>query len=231
MQAGETIRVVLCGSVGAYAIVWIYFHRKARRNTLLVIGTMSGSIPVIAAWAWAVPFYVILSVTLLSPWSLRWATIDIPGWVRACGTVAVMPTPFFCWWVLNSLGDNFTEAFAAVFGQRLVTRGPYRYVRHPLYAVECVFLVSIACATASWFILGYACSGVLAIRFVVIPHEEGYMLERFGRTYGRYRKRTGMFLPKLRGARKSASRRGMHYFRTTGSNDGTDKFVNAHPGF
>jgi len=206
MQAGEAIWVIMWVSIGANVVLWIYFHRKARRSTLLVFATMRGSIPVIATWAWAVPFYAIMIVTLVSPSWLRWAMIEVPGWVRTCGAVALMPTPFFCLWVLSSLGSNFTEAFAAVFGQKLVTRGPYRYIRHPLYAVECVFLVSIAFATANWIVLGYACSGILTIRLVVIPHEEEYLLERFGKTYKEYRKRTGVLLPKLTTARNSASR-------------------------
>lgn len=201
MKAGETFWVILWVSIGANVILWTYFHTKARRNTLVVFATTGGSIPLIATWAWAVPFYAIMIVTLVSPSWLRWATIEVPGWVRTCGAVAAMPTPFFCLWVLSSLGNNFTEAFAAVFGQKLVTRGPYRHIRHPLYAVESFFLVSIAFATANWIILGYACSGILTIRLVVIPQEEKYLLERFGKTYRVYSKRTGVFLPKVITAR------------------------------
>ena len=207
MQAGETIWIFLWVSIGADVILWTYFHWKARRHTLLVLSTTRDSIPVIATWAWAVPFYTLMVVTAVSPSLLRWAMIEVPGWVRTCGAVAVMPTPFFCLWVFNSLGDNFAEAFAAVLGQKLVTRGPYRYIRHPLYAVESFFLVSIAFATANWIILGYVWSGILTIRLVVIPHEEGYLLERFGKTYREYRKRTGVLLPRLTTSRKSDSHR------------------------
>ena len=207
MQAGETIWLILWASIGANAILWTYFHRKAHRNTLPAFATMGGSIPLIATWAWAVPFYSIMIITLVSPSWLRWAMIEVPAWVRNCGAVAVLPTPFLLMWVLSSLGNNFAGAFAAVFGQRLITHGPYRHIRHPLYALECYFLVSIAFATANWIILGYACSGILMIRLVVIPQEEEYLLERFGKSYRAYRKKTGMLLPKLMPAWKSGSRR------------------------
>jgi protein-S-isoprenylcysteine O-methyltransferase Ste14 len=106
-------------------------------------------------------------------------------------------TPFFYWWVLSALGNNFTEAFAAVFGQRLVTRGPYRYLRHPLYAIECILLVGVSVTTANWLIFAFACSGIVTIRLIVIPREEEYLVERFGKSYKKYMSTTGRLIPRL----------------------------------
>ena len=198
MEPGETLWLALRASVGADAVLLMYFHWRARRNAFLVLATKDGALPLLATWAWAVPFYAIMIVIFASPSSPRWATFDLPGWVRVCGALVILPTPFLCLWVLGSLADNFTGAFTAVLDQKLVRRGPYRRVRHPLYALECAFLVSIALATASWIVLGFACAGILTIRLVVIPHEEAYMLERFGRTYRQYRKKTGLLFPNLR---------------------------------
>jgi protein-S-isoprenylcysteine O-methyltransferase Ste14 len=228
MQAEETIRVALWIIIGANALLWIHFHRKARRNSLLVFGTLRGPLPVIATWAWAVPFYAVMVVNLVMPSSLQWAVIEVPGWVRACGALVLMPTPLLCWWVLSSLGNNFTEAFAAAFGQTLVTRGPYTYVRHPLYALEFIFLASIALATANLIILIYALSGILAIRLIVIPHEEQYLLERFGENYRKYRKRTGLLLPKLTTSRRSVTRRGIDSSLARRSSARGKKAVHAH---
>jgi methyltransferase len=38
-------------------------------------------------------------------------------------------------WVLFTLGRRWTIRIIAVPGERLVVRGPYRYLRHPNYAV------------------------------------------------------------------------------------------------
>ena len=198
MQPGDPFWVLLWVSVGADAFLYVYFHRRARRNALWIMGTMGGVFPVVATWAWAIPFYLIMAVTFLHPSWLSWAAIGMPGWAGVCGAIGVMLTPFFGWWVLHSLGNNFTEAFAAVFRQKLVTRGPYRHIRHPLYAVECIFLSGFVLATANWIILGFGLSAILVIRLVVIPQEEGFLLERFGELYKRYRKRTGVFHPPLR---------------------------------
>jgi protein-S-isoprenylcysteine O-methyltransferase Ste14 len=197
MPSGNLNWLLFWAGVGADAALWVCFHWKARSNSLLISRTKSGLIPVISTWAWAVPFYVTLAVSLLSPAWLRWASFELPGWLQTCGAVTVSLTPFFCWWVLRSLGNNFADAFAAVFRQRLVTRGPYRYVRHPLYALECVFLLTISLATANWVLLGFACSGIPIICLVVIPHEEQFLQERFGKAYIEYRKRTGVLLPRL----------------------------------
>ena len=197
MHAGETLWVVLCVSISANVILWMYFRRKARRRALAVFRTVGGSLPFVVEWVWAVPLYITLIIYLLSPSWMRWATIETSGWVQTSGALASILMPFLFWWVLSSLGNNFTEAFVAVVNQKLVTCGPYQYVRHPLYALGCVFLVSICLLTSNWVVFAYACSGIIGIRFVVIPREEEYLLKRFGEAYEDYRTRTGTLFPKL----------------------------------
>ena len=165
---------------------------------------MHGPIPALATWGWAVPFYAVTLVILLRPSWLAWAEFDLPGWVRRCGALALTLTPIFLYWILRALGDNLADAFAAVAGQKLVTRGPYRYIRHPLYALEFVFLLSLAAATANWIILAFASSGIIVISLVVIPHEEEYLRARFRNAYETYRQRTGRLTPKMRSKGKPA---------------------------
>ncbi len=207
MGEEETRRIILSVSTGTSILVWLYFHLAARRNTLLVYSTMNGPLPAIATWAWAVPFYAILIVIVVSPAWLRRGMIETPAWMRTLGAIAVLPSPVLFLWVFSYLGNNSTGAFSAVFSQRLVTRGPYRYVRHPLYAVECVFLAGLALATSHWIVLGYAISGILMIRLVVIPREEAYLMERFGKPYREYRKTTGTMFPKFAAGKGTAPRR------------------------
>jgi methyltransferase len=49
-------------------------------------------------------------------------------------------------WVLVSLGRRWTIRILVVPGERLVARGPYRFLRHPNYAIVCgeIALVPLA---------------------------------------------------------------------------------------
>ncbi len=81
-------------------------------------------------------------------------------------------------------------------GQKLVTGGPYQWVRHPMY---------------SWFGLSglatflITANGLVGIVFLVyclvaasmVGAEESNLIEKFGDEYRAYRQRTRRFLPRV----------------------------------
>jgi protein-S-isoprenylcysteine O-methyltransferase Ste14 len=81
---------------------------------------------------------------------------------------------------------------------RLCTRGPFRYVRHPMYAawisliVPGVVLILNRWAYVLWMV------ALHPLWHVLVRREEGTMARIFGETYRRYASRTGRFLPRLR---------------------------------
>jgi protein-S-isoprenylcysteine O-methyltransferase Ste14 len=79
---------------------------------------------------------------------------------------------------------------------RLVVRGPYRWVRHPMYLFTLVLLWSCPEQTADRLLLNVLWSGwiVLATRL-----EERDLESVFGEDYRRYRREVPMLLPGLSG--------------------------------
>jgi len=70
-------------------------------------------------------------------------------------------------WVIVSLGDRWTTRILVLPGAALVTTGPYRYLRHPNYAIVVTELVALAVAFTAWWSLVLAIvsqSVVLSIR-------------------------------------------------------------------
>ena len=67
----------------------------------------------------------------------------------------------------------------------LVTTGPYRWMRHPLYAMGGALFVAVGLMSASWFILGVACLAVALIRVVIVPMEEQALVAKLGDEYAR----------------------------------------------
>jgi protein-S-isoprenylcysteine O-methyltransferase Ste14 len=78
----------------------------------------------------------------------------------------------------------------------LVTRGAYRYIRHPLYC-------SLLLLGLGAFLKGPSIPGLLLLALLVgfafrtAQVEERHNLERFGQTYRDYKLRTKMFIPFL----------------------------------
>lgn len=77
---------------------------------------------------------------------------------------------------------------------RLVTSGPYRVSRNPMYAGQAVALVGVGLATGSWWPLAAAAVGMLATTRLVIGPEEAHLADRFGDEYAHYRSRVRRWL-------------------------------------
>ena len=70
-----------------------------------------------------------------------------------------------------------------------VTRGIYRYSRHPMYVTEVLLLFGVSIASASWvFLLFPIVIGVGAVYFIKI--EEAYTIGHYGKAYSEYMNRT-----------------------------------------
>jgi len=82
-----------------------------------------------------------------------------------------------------------------------VTRGIYRYSRHPMYVTMFLLLLGVSIASASWVFLLFAIiSGVGVTRPYFVKVEEAQCLGHYGAAYREYMNRTPRWLgiPKSR---------------------------------
>ncbi|MPZ17665.1 MAG: hypothetical protein GEV06_07120 [Luteitalea sp.] len=96
---------------------------------------------------------------------------------------------------------NVSETVLTKNDHQLVTTGPYRWVRHPLYTTGVVLFSSIGLMAGGWLILLWAVIALIAVRLVVIPREETHLVSAFGDEYPHYRRGTGSMLPLFLSAR------------------------------
>jgi len=143
----------------------------------------------VAVWGAVIAF-------MIDPALMAWSSIPLPAGARWTGVAVTILTATLLTWTLASLGPNLTDTVVTRAAHTLVTRGPYRWVRHPFYDCMALFVVSIALMMANWFVMvaGAVMFTLLAIRSRI---EEEKLLERFGEPYRTYRAATGRFLPKM----------------------------------
>jgi protein-S-isoprenylcysteine O-methyltransferase Ste14 len=145
----------------------------------------------------ALPLFGGVVAYVVNPDWMAWASLSVPSWAPwigvALGTL-VVPSLY---WVLSTLGANISETVFTKQQHQLVTTGPYRWVRHPLYTGGIALFASIGIMAANWFILLWALVALIALRLVVIPREEAQLVATFGDAYRRYRRGTGSLLPSL----------------------------------
>jgi protein-S-isoprenylcysteine O-methyltransferase Ste14 len=140
---------------------------------------------------WLSPF-----VYLINPAWMAWSKIGLSEWVRWLGVGLGILCTLGIYWLFSNIGSGITPTSATRKEHKLVTSGPYRWVRHPLYTFGSSMFVAFGMMADNWFI---AVLGLLAFIGMAIraPKEEANLIEKFGDEYREYMKHTGRFLPKL----------------------------------
>ena len=135
-------------------------------------------------------------VYLVNPGWMAWSKIGLPDWARWLGVGLGLLCVMGIYWLFSSIGSGITPTSATRQQHALVTSGPYRWVRHPLYTVGSSLFISFGMMADNWFI---AALGILAFIGMAIrtPKEEANLIEKFGDEYREYMKRTGRFFPKF----------------------------------
>lgn len=93
-------------------------------------------------------------------------------------------------WALLTLARADTNIMSHRAADRLVTTGPYRIWRHPLYTAEALMLLGLAQLTGNVWHAISALVFTLALRTLAVEPEERHLEARFGAEYEAYRART-----------------------------------------
>jgi protein-S-isoprenylcysteine O-methyltransferase Ste14 len=158
--------------------------RTQEGMTMMIVLRLTG----LAVWAGVIAF-------MIDPPLMAWSSLPLPAATRWAGVGLTIITAGLLLWTLRSLGPNLTDTVVTRAAHTLVTRGPYRWVRHPFYDCMALFVASTALMMANWFVAagGMVMFTLLALR---ARTEEDKLLERFGEPYRAYRAATGRFLPR-----------------------------------
>ena len=178
-------------------ISWVY-RKNIREMEGMIRGQEEGWSPLTLRLVIAIPLFVVLLLNIFYPRLLYWSKIDLPFYLRMVGmAVAVLCIPLL-WWVLRSIGKFIPDRVKSNEDQPLIASGPYRVVRHPLYASALLLLISISLVFGDWIIFGYCIVGLIAFRLLVIPAEEKQLLDLLGEDYECYQSRAGALFPWIR---------------------------------
>ena len=194
----SAIRIGLFTLVFLFFIVRAYHHRKAeteggkieyREKNLSAIRVMRG--------VGGIVFLSALASYFVAPQWVDWAAIPLPDGLRWAGLALGYANLPLLWWIEATLGKNFNTTLHLREGHTLVTDGPYRWVRHPMYTSLFIFTIALLLASANWLIGLPLVLSLIVIVVNRIDREEALMMEQFGDEYREYMKRTGRLLPRL----------------------------------
>lgn len=103
----------------------------------------------------------------------------------------------FSWvqiWAFKTLGENYSQDILIKKDHQLVTKGPFRIIRHPQYMSQILLDLGGAAATLSYIVAPIA---VIQILFILLRAsvEDKLMAKHFGNKFSSYKKKSGFVLP------------------------------------
>jgi protein-S-isoprenylcysteine O-methyltransferase Ste14 len=135
-------------------------------------------------------------VYIANPRWMAWSSFALAGWARWAGAALALAAIPIAVGAARAIGKNVTRTVVTRADHELVTSGPYRFIRHPLYTAGSMLFIGLGLLAANWFMLA---AWTLAFAFILIrtPKEEAKLIETFGDAYREYLARTGRYLPKV----------------------------------
>jgi protein-S-isoprenylcysteine O-methyltransferase Ste14 len=174
-----------------------FYRWRARRDAETIPRRAESSMLILGRAVGALPLFTAVFVYLLNPEWMEWASFASPVWLRWAGVAMGFSLVPAALWVFRSLGRQVSETVLTKQHHQLVTSGPYRWIRHPLYVTGLGLFASIGLMAANWFILLFTLIALLGIRFVIVPVEEQALVAKFGDRYRVYMSHSGALVPRF----------------------------------
>ena len=187
-------KILLAALVIAMNLIRIHYQKRYKQTHVVTESEIAPKreklLIAIMSLALAVPG----TIWLFTGW-LSFGQFALPDSIRIAGFIVGV---YGIWWfyrIHRTLGDNWSPVLEIRREHTLITGGPYRYVRHPMYSDMLLWLVSFALVSANWFYALTVSTGLIILFSVRIPDEEKLMMEHFGEQYRAYMKRTKRLIP------------------------------------
>ena len=195
MSDDQLFRLILLAGFVIFMPIGIY-HRLRSRTGEKLDRRQEGIFILVALRLAGLAGTAGLIAYLIDPAYMAWAAVPLPVWLRWTGVGLALIAGSLLVWMFRTLGRNLTDTVVTRKQHTLVTTGPYRWVRHPMYASAALAIVGNSLVAAIWFIFAAGC---LALSLLVIRtrKEEQNLIAKFGDEYRDYMQRTGRFVPRL----------------------------------
>jgi protein-S-isoprenylcysteine O-methyltransferase Ste14 len=138
---------------------------------------------------------VVCVILLLRLGAFRGGALNSDPWRAGLGLLLVALGLGFAIWARVHIGRNWGTPMSQKDEPELVTSGPYRLVRHPIYSGLLVAGVGTAVALSWRWLVAVALAGVYVIYSATV--EETYLTKEFPDAYSTYKQSTKMFVPLL----------------------------------
>lgn len=128
---------------------------------------------------------------------IPWTYVALPAAATITGGVVFALAGLWALWCRLALGRNLIPGAGYREGHTLTVRGPYKWIRHPMYASYFVVALGAGLAMGNWLVLALCLAAAICYtKFANV--EENALRERLPRhAYHDYVTRTGKYFPSI----------------------------------
>lgn len=181
--------------------ILVVHRRRTKEKSHAEISRPSGISVNMAALATLILFfetglYIFLGLSSLIPLSSITLSyqFDLTPYFQLAGLIMTATGYSVFIWSVIARGE-YATSWEMRQNHRLVTWGPYRYVRHPSYTAYFLIFISLPVIWSN-LLTFLPIIGIPGYYLVTVKEEE-LLTKRFGNEYIKYQKRTGRFLPRF----------------------------------
>ena len=138
---------------------------------------------------------IVLAILLVRLGAFRDHGLNSDPWRAGPGLILFAVGLVFAIWARLHIGRNWGTPMSQKNEPELVTSGPYRLVRHPIYSGVLLAGVGTAVALSWQWLIAVVLVGIYFVYSATV--EEGYLTEQFPESYPAYRHSTKMLVPYL----------------------------------
>jgi protein-S-isoprenylcysteine O-methyltransferase Ste14 len=189
MQSPSLPADIIPASWILFCLIWLLAAVSTKRSIYRESGAQR-----LRYWILLVMAYLLLTRGHRLPYPFNVRIISATEAVQWMAGILCIAGLAFCVWARAALGRNWSGTITLKEGHELIERGPYRFVRHPIYTG----LLAMFLATAITFgHLGGIVAVMLAFAscWIKLCEEEKLMLQQFPDQYRSYQQRVKRIIP------------------------------------
>lgn len=114
--------------------------------------------------------------------------------IRYVGLVVYLVFSWIQVWSFKTLGDNYSQDIMVKKNHELVTKGPFKLIRHPQYLCQILLDIGATAATLSYIVGGFALIEI-PIYIMRASMEDKLLSKHFAEKFSEYKKKSGFMIP------------------------------------
>jgi protein-S-isoprenylcysteine O-methyltransferase Ste14 len=185
----EILILIIASAIWIFAEVYLVFRDNIRGKGKTTIDRRTRNYNFISLII-AISSAAIISWIPLFQFNRRGTSIVF--WI---GILIICLGLFLRYWSIHILGKYFSTTVELEESQKIIQKGPYKWIRHPSYSGIILFCIGYGLAVQNWLSLIIAISLPTIALLYRIKIEEETLVKGIGTEYEVYQKKTKKLIP------------------------------------